>query len=131
MTTTTHTPAEILLAYSIALVKDGENAITRYRKTLAAKVEQGRGAEDLSSLCHDIARHEAAVGVFTRVAQTLDAAPADYDLAIIDEMLFGIATWGSDDTWSGRGNDLRRSMADGRIHAVTVLHGKIDALRHP
>ena len=91
-----------------------ERAGESYRRTLVAEAKDGVDTGTLDSRVRMIAEAEAMARAFTRLAQVAEARGVEATRTQCATLL----TEGADDTWSGRGNDVRRAAHDGTIDAV-------------
>ena len=80
----------------------------------------------LERLFHNIIEADARLDVVAGLGQRLSRVVTVSDEDII-AWCFGIVAQGSDDTWSGRGNDARRVAGDARRKAATEI---VDLIRY-
>lgn len=99
-----------------------EAALIRRKEILALEIGNSLalGGEDLSSdrmasMVNDIAESEGEIRVLTLLANAEERGKSKEE---IKEALFRLALRGPDDAWSGRGNDVRRALADGIRSAI-------------
>lgn len=86
-----------------------------YRDDLILKLEEGQEAVYLCSLMEKIAKREGEIQALTKVARCLDNGMN------IHSAIAEIALESPDDTYSGRCNDIRRAINDGRREVLRSL----------
>lgn len=118
----TTTPMTDLAGRLAAKAADAENGVTRAREAIAARAAD-YGPTELADLVHAFAVHLARYRVFADGARIANAGD---DGLMLDGWLLASALASPDDTWSGRGNDLKRVEADARREALR----EVDQLIH-
>jgi hypothetical protein len=94
------------------LLEGAESCVAGSRQALAEQAAD-RGAETLLLRVQQLAEDTVQVNVFTTALHIAKVWPEN-----LAGWCFEQATLSSDDTWSGRGNDLKRCEADARRKAV-------------
>lgn len=125
MTTTEPTALEAL-AERLANGVTGANQMREhYVERMTAALADNERAEGLASYLNDIARYEGEAYGYGRLAALVgwhvqqDTTEVEVHAAMFDTML-EVATH-TDDTWSGRQNDVRRARHDGETRAVEAV----------
>jgi hypothetical protein len=88
---------------------------TAKRLVLAARSEE-LDIEKLHYLVVDIAQSEAVARLFATAADIVAVDPESLPQWIQEQSLRG-----ADDSWSGRNNDLRRSVYDSKLDALRAI----------
>ncbi len=94
-----------------------QNQLKLLRHNISLAASDGYNADQLGNLVRDLAVAEGATAVYVvaaNIARNYDAAEV---VRYITDTLLG----SPDDTWSGRGNDIRRSAADGTRDAARFV----------
>ena len=87
-----------------------------------AVTESATSADGLAKLVNELAEAEGAASVHYRYVQVLrHSDDTDKALEVATDTVLGAL----DDTWSGRGNDVRRANYDGMSKAVRELRSRI------
>lgn len=87
--------------------------------------------DDAERLACKIAGAEASMAVYRKMARAfrwMKSKGFDNDairLGLMSELV-SLATIGADDTWSGRGNDMKRVANDARMRTVSVIQDMIN-----
>lgn len=103
--------------YGINTADAAQAKVEKLRMELIKIAQNGDQASTLSQMVHEIAYWEGATEAFA-VKERLEERGRE------DEVLMTLTmqmTRGSNDTWSGRGNDLIRSSNDGSRAAVQTI----------
>lgn len=110
----TTTPADPIASQVISKAKATEAMVAKARDTLMSGAET-ETAVKLTHALNELARSEGEHHYWdaarTAVSEGYDGLEALG--LILDSAIERIATQGADDTWSGRGNDVRRSQFEG------------------
>lgn len=83
--------------------------VRRHRERLVTAATEGQAADELATIVEAITRAEAVAKVRYTVGQMLANGSASNDIEgyLTDRLIAG-----ADDSWSGRGNDLKRAAFD-------------------
>lgn len=100
-----------------------EQALDERRTALAEAATAGQGFEPLQLLLERVAEAEAYLYTTTYAVHLLNRGELTKE-AIAVRLMFEL-TEASDDRWSGRGNDIRRSFSDGKKYAVRRIVEKL------
>lgn len=103
-----------------------EADIATRRGRIADKLASGVGIEAMTHELASLAHSEGAARVFQAAA---DMLAEGQDIEVVYTRLVYQFLLRTDDTWSGRGNDLRRATADGHRDALSDLQRYIDVHR--
>jgi hypothetical protein len=104
--------------------------IDNVRKAAASHTDQVN-VNDIARLANDAAEAEGAYTVWAtadkifQMGESKGASQSEIAKAIRDE-IFSTLAMGSDDSWSGRGNDTARSRFDGVRSAASRIQYMLD-----
>jgi len=121
MTTQTTTPIPDSLLPRLNAIIAGETRLRDHRRSLVAEsaADPNVTGERLVTIATDLAVAEARVALAVALRWQ---AGASVDVDEYREALFRCAVESPNDTWSGRGNDLRRAVADARRDIVERVY---------
>lgn len=104
------------------------STLTAHRDTAVARAAGNRKALGQSYLSHspsfliDTATDLAVAEAVTQVYATAVSVAENYDAAAVVGYALDHAFAAVDDTWSGRGNDVRRTVHAARTEAFAAVH---------
>lgn len=95
----------------------------QHAAAVASAATSGAGAAELDDRVRALASIEGQLAVASRLARAIEA---DLDREEQVAVLFQLLQDGADDSWSGRGNDLRRARFDGVRREVESYYARLE-----
>lgn len=96
-------------------IKRAKDNYSEARETLLERIKDGHGATGISSAMERFAQREGELQALTKVAHWV-AKGVDFHRVMAEA-----AMESPDDSWSGRGNDTKRAINDGKLAALRDL----------
>lgn len=110
------------LAEAERMIESGMAGVEAARAKVAKLATEGYRAEELGRAVAFLAECEGALKAITLVQRGLAYADRTGETVDLKDELLDVLVVGADDSWSGRGNDLKRSEFDGyRAQARQLL----------
>ena len=128
----TQNPATTLAAALAAKADIAQTSVHARQDTLAALAGERRAAETLSDRLNDLAKAEGRYDLLLSAAKVAEYHEAHEDDDVADAVrnyMLDRMTEGAGDTWSGRGNDVRRARHEGLLDAAREINLAIEMAR--